>query len=293
MAPAVSVVVPTRNGAAFLREALASAFAQSCPDFELLVVDDASSDETLAVARSFADERLVIHVTDRPRGLPGNWNRGLELARGRHVKFLFQDDVLGPHALACLVEALERPGGPALAFGRREIRHEAPGAPLLGELYRAHLDRFYATTGALASGLDLVGAWARGERPLSTNVVGEPSFVLVRRDAALAAGGFDAGLRQLADWDLWLKLARDAPLAFVDRSLGTFRVHARGASLRHAAVAHRRHFEHARLLGNVRRWYGGRLPMGLRARLALAQAKALGNGAAEAGVALLRPRGNL
>jgi glycosyltransferase involved in cell wall biosynthesis len=288
MAPPVSIVVPTHDGAAFLGEALRSALAQSFPDFELLVVDDGSTDDTVAVARSFPDGRLAVHVNDRRCGLPGNWNRGLALARGRHVKFLFQDDVLAPDALARLVAALEGPQAPVLAFGRREIRHETEGAPLLGELYLGHLSRFHATAGPLVTGLELVAAWARRERPLDTNVVGEPSFVLFRRGAALLAGGFDTGFRQLADWDLWLKLARDAPLAFVDESLGTFRVHASGASARQAAVAHRRHFEHARLLGSVGRWYGARLGWRLRARLRLARAKALGDGLAEAGLSVLR-----
>jgi hypothetical protein len=119
-------------------------------------------------------------------------------------------------------------------------------------------------------GDDLVRGALREGRDLTVNVVGEPSFVLLRREAALRAGGFNPGFRQLVDWDLWLRLGRDAPLAFVDETLGVFRVHHRGqSSLNHGSL--RIPWEYARLLTRIRRTYGGRLDRAERRQLASAR----------------------
>src|SRR5262249_61997367 len=103
----VSLCIPVWNGAAFLPEALASALGQTFRDFELLVVDDASDDASAAIAAAAGDPRLRLLRNERRLGIPGCWNRCLEEARGVYVKFLFQDDLLAPGALATLVNALD------------------------------------------------------------------------------------------------------------------------------------------------------------------------------------------
>lgn len=206
-------------------EALASALRQTFDDYELLVVDDASTDGTLDVVGSFADARVTLHRNRSRLGIPGNWNECLRRARGRYVKFLFQDDTLVPDALERLVASLEHCPEASMAFGRRELP-STPGLEILGEAYIDWLQRFYASVGPTVRGSDLVEAALLQGRDLTLNVVGEPSFVLLRRDATLESGGFDSTFRQLADWELWLRLARRGPLAFVNESLGQFRVHA-------------------------------------------------------------------
>src|SRR5207245_2763031 len=152
-------------------------------------------------------------------GIPGNWNRCLELARSTYVKFLFQDDVLDRQALAKLVAALEAVPAASFAFSRREIRHEGPDTadlPLRGPGYADVVSAFYATLRGPFDGIDLVRQAVGSGRDLAVNVVGEPSFVLHRREAAVRAGGFDSGFTQLVDWELWLRLARESPVVFVD-----------------------------------------------------------------------------
>jgi len=268
--PAVSVCVPTWNGAAHLTECLSSLLAQTWDDYEILLLDDGSADDTLEIAAGFRDARLTIHRNPHRLGLPGNWNRCLDLARGRLLKFLFQDDSLAPTALQELVRALDRPSEPVLSFCRREIRHHAGlAAPVLGEAYTRYLEAFYSDLDDEVTGLDLVLAWTRAGRPLSTNVVGEPSFVLFRRDAARAVGGFDVRFAQLADWDLWLRLARRAPLAFVDQVLGVFRIHAQGESAKNFGRP-RLQRDNALLLGKLSRAYGPLLAPAVRWKLRLA-----------------------
>src|SRR5437899_12562971 len=101
MQPSVSICIPTYNGAAHLAPCLESALNQTWTDFELLIVDDASSDDTVAITEACAARDRRVRVARNPRnlGLVGNWNRCLELAKGTWIKFLFQDDLLSP---ACL-----------------------------------------------------------------------------------------------------------------------------------------------------------------------------------------------
>ena len=261
MSAALSVCMPTWNGGDYVAEALDSVLAQTHGDFELLVVDDGSTDRTLDVVSSVKDPRLKLHRNPARLGIPGNWNRCLELAGSAYVKFLFQDDLLRPTALERLRRAMDAPSRPSLAFARREIRHVGPGfedGPVLGAHYARYLEGFYAAAAPEVRGLDLIMDAVKGTRPVDTNVVGEPSFVLVRREAALAAGGFDTRLHQLPDWDLWLKLGRDAPLAFVDESLGVFRIHRGGQSFANFGRAGR-HREALRLMRNLQRWYAKHL----------------------------------
>jgi len=246
---------------------------QSYGGFELLVVDDGSSDGTLDVVSSFSDPRLVVHRNERRLGLPDNWNRCLSLAAGEYVKFVFQDDTLVPAAVERLLRALEADTDAAFAFSRREIRHEGPGLdalPLQGGVYQVFLDRFYASFRGHIRGVDLVANALASGHDLTVNVVGEPSFTLLRRQAALAAGGFDGTFRQLVDWEFWLRLSCGSAIAFVDESLGMFRVHAGGASAsNHLSLRVR--WEFVKLLGRVRREYGALLGPHERRRLSREQ----------------------
>jgi len=267
-APRVSIAIPTWNGAAFVGETLATALAQTFADIEVLVVDDASADGTLDVVAEVRDPRVRVLRGERRLGIPGNWNRCLSEARGEYLKLLGQDDLLTATAVERLVAALDARASSPLAFSRREIRHEAGEhpLPLAGDSYPRALERFYASFSQTVTGLEIVeGALGRGQDP-TVNLVGEPSFVLMRTEAVRAIGGFDPAFRQLVDWDLWLRLGRRGPLVFVDESLGVFRVHPRGASAAHnGSLTTRREF--LGVLSRIRELYLGELTPPSRRRL--------------------------
>ncbi len=94
--PKVSVCIPTRNGAVFLAGAIRSVLAQTLADLELIVVDDASTDGTEAVVRSFSDGRVTFVAGPERLGIAGNWNRCLALATAPYVCLFHQDDVMAP-----------------------------------------------------------------------------------------------------------------------------------------------------------------------------------------------------
>lgn len=106
--PRVTVFIPVHNRQHYIATAVDSILAQSYRDFELLVIDDGSSDATLDVLAGYRDPRLRIECNPRNLGIPATRNRGLDLARGEYIALLDSDDKAWPNRLARQVEALDR-----------------------------------------------------------------------------------------------------------------------------------------------------------------------------------------
>src|SRR5262249_5004591 len=104
--PKLSIVLPSYNHAAFIADAVRSALSQTYRDFELIVVDDGSTDETLHVLAGFRDARIRI-LTQANRGAHAAINRGLTEAAGRYLAILNSDDMLHPERFATLLPVLE------------------------------------------------------------------------------------------------------------------------------------------------------------------------------------------
>ncbi|ACO80563.1 Glycosyl transferase, family 2 protein [Azotobacter vinelandii CA] len=106
--PRVTVFIPVHNRQRYIATAVDSILAQTFGDFELLVVDDGSTDATLEVLSHYRDPRLRVECNPRNLGLPGTRNRGLELARGEYIALLDSDDKAWPERLTRQVEVLDR-----------------------------------------------------------------------------------------------------------------------------------------------------------------------------------------
>src|SRR5690606_198612 len=109
-APVVSVVMAVRNGERHLREAIDSILHQAYPDFELILIDDASTDRTADILASYGDDRIRVLRNDRHLGLSASLNRGIREARGRYIARLDADDVAEPERFARQVDFLDRHG---------------------------------------------------------------------------------------------------------------------------------------------------------------------------------------
>jgi glycosyltransferase involved in cell wall biosynthesis len=116
----VSIGLPVHNGARYLQGAIESVLAQTSDDFELVISDNASTDATMDIARSFAraDRRVRYERLETNIGPVGNHNRCVELTRGRYFMWLASDDLLGPTLLERCTEALEQEPAAATAFPR-------------------------------------------------------------------------------------------------------------------------------------------------------------------------------
>ncbi|HTU95314.1 MAG TPA: glycosyltransferase [Solirubrobacteraceae bacterium] len=192
-APAFSVVIPAHNAAATLRSCLRSVLAQSEAGFEVVVVDDGSSDGSVALARSFTDPRL--RVLERPAGgVSSARNAGISAARGEIVCFLDSDDLLLPRYLEVVAETFG--AGPEVDFVYTDAWTFDDRTRRVRVNTTAHYQRpprpAPATAGELLHEL------------LMRNFIIVP--VAVRRRALEEVGGFDEAIFGAEDWDLWLRL---------------------------------------------------------------------------------------
>jgi glycosyltransferase involved in cell wall biosynthesis len=203
--PAVSVVIPTRNRRRLLARSLTSALEQREVAVEVIVVDDASDDGTARDLAALPAGTVTVIDNAEPVGVSRARNAGLAAARGRWVAFLDDDDVWAPDRLRVQLEELDR-------------RPDAHWACVASVVVDASLRIIGAQHPPRA------GALPRGI--LRYNVVpGGASGVLARTALVRELGGFDPGLRILADWDLWIRLALRSPLAAVDRPLVAYVLH--------------------------------------------------------------------
>lgn len=224
--------MPTYNGAAYLRASIESVLRQDYDNFELLIVDDCSTDDTLQLLSDFAirDGRIRIERNAQNLGLVANWNRCADLARGDWLKFVFQDDAIAPNCLSTMLRAAVEADRP-FAFCRRQaevseqasdeakahFRDEVTLSRILGR--SANLDADAVT--------DLVA-----DRAMQ-NVFGEPTAALYHRKV-LSVGPFDRRLVQLCDYEYWTRIGTNFGMAFIDETLATFRVHAASTTAKNA-----------------------------------------------------------
>ena len=212
--PRVSVCIPTYRGRVTIGPAIESVLAQSLSDFELIVIDDGSTDDTRAIVEDFTDPRLIYVRNEHNLGPQGNWNRCLELARGKYFKLLPHDDLLHPHCLERQVAVLDtdRNQRIALVFSARNV---------LGPDGRVLTRRGYpgGREGPLTGGGVMRACVRRG-----TNLLGEPGAVLFRKSLADRIGGFDATNPYVIDLDYWFRLLAHGDAYFCAEPLASFRV---------------------------------------------------------------------
>jgi glycosyltransferase involved in cell wall biosynthesis len=172
----VSVGVPVRNGARFLAETLDSLLAQSYADFELLISDNASTDETPEIGRAYAarDPRVRYLRSDVDLGLAGNYNRLFHEARGKYFKWAAADDLHEPDYLKCCVEVLDRDPSVVLAYGKsrfidengKPVEETDPGFDLQDESAHERLRYVIRSKRWVNAIFGLVRAEALGRTPL-------------------------------------------------------------------------------------------------------------------------------
>jgi glycosyltransferase involved in cell wall biosynthesis len=208
--PTASVVVPTHDRNDLLLRTLASVIGQTDVEFEVVVVDDGSTQDVAAAVATLADERVRVIRNERSEGVARARNRGLEETRGEWVAFVDDDDLWAPDKLASQLQALARTGRRWAYTGAVNI---TASAQVIG--------------GAPPPPPEEVAA----SLPRRNTVPGGGSNVVAARSLLDEVGGFDPTLYNTEDWDMWIRMARAALPAWVGRPLLAYRVHATNASL--------------------------------------------------------------
>jgi glycosyltransferase involved in cell wall biosynthesis len=210
MSGLVTVVIPTRNRREMFTRTLGTVLDQRDVDLEVVVVDEASSDDTPEYLRSVADRRVRFVRHDEPRGVSAARNRGLFEARGDWVAFTDDDDLWAPDKLSAQLTAIAKtPRAGWSCVGCVNINEQLE----------------VVSAGHPPTEMDV------GWLSYAYNVVpGGGSGVLASTDLVRSLSGFDPRLAMVADWEMWVRLANAANLAPVDRPLLGYLLHGGGMS---------------------------------------------------------------
>jgi len=207
-----SVLLPVYNGGAFLPLAIESILKQDDPDFELLLIDDCSTDHSPLAIRNYAasDARVRAVFHRRNLGLAATLNEGLREARSDLILRMDQDDLALPHRIACQVEFMRQ--RPEVAVAGSFVYH-------MGRSPR------YDRLVTLPTGHDEIAATLTRENCIYH------SSVILRRPQILSLGGYRAEFRNAEDYDLWLRVARVHRLANLPQPLLRYRLSVAGMTL--------------------------------------------------------------
>ena len=210
--PHVSVCIPVYNGAVYLAETMRSVLDQTYRDFELVVLDNASTDATGRIARSFDDPRVRVETNPATLPQPENWAAAVPLCRAPLVKVLCADDLLHPRCLEYQVGPMEADPGLAVVAARRHMidEHSRVLVPRRG-------------LGGLTGVRSSVEVARRVVRD-GGNPIGEVGGVLFRRDHYAAVGGWRARWRWVMDLDLWIRLLQHGEFLGLPETLAAFRI---------------------------------------------------------------------
>lgn len=204
----ISVIIPVHRRLEYLAAAVSSVASQSDTDWEVIVVSDAATPD---LTRLIGGVQGLTVIAGPGRGPGAARNRGAEVARGKWLVFLDDDDRLRPTALAALRRALLE--HPEFVWAAGRLAYIDANGAVLG---RVHPGRF--ETG------DIYPAMIEGCQ------MGPPATVMVNREVFDRSGGFPPEQRFCEDYDLWLAMARDHPIAAVDEVVADYRVHATQAT---------------------------------------------------------------
>ena len=217
--PQINVAMPVYNGEGYVHLAIQTVLDQTYSDFELLIVDNCSTDGTLEVVKAFSDPRIRLHVNSSNLGMVGNWNRSVELATGEYIKFLSHDDLLDP---TCLEEQIagflqhKQENIGIVTCKKRVINQNGknvmPGFGLRGQ-------------SRLISGRVAIRKSIRAGR----NIIGEPSVVLIKTSALRESGLFELP-EFTPDIKMWFKILQKSELYFIDKTLASYRISEKSTS---------------------------------------------------------------
>jgi len=205
MNPKVSVIIPTYNRADLLPRAIKSVLSQTFQDFELIIVDDGSTDNTKEIVKSFQnkDERIKYVYQDN-QGESGARNTGLRESQGEYIAFLDSDDEWLPEKLEKQLELFQHSDKKNLGFvscnalikeGDRAREYKIPR-------YRKNFEEL-----------------------LKGNFICSPSSVIIKNKVFNSVGGFDKKLKMGPDWDMWIRIAQKYDFDFVPEPLFKYYVH--------------------------------------------------------------------
>jgi glycosyltransferase involved in cell wall biosynthesis len=209
----ISVCIPVYNCEEFIGEAIDSVLKQTFTDYELIILDNQSTDRTVQIIKQYTDPRIKFFQNDTNIGMLGNWNKILTYTNGEYIKMLPADDYLSVNCLASQSKILDNDTQKkiALVSGRKNIVDSK------GKIY---FNRGLTNSDMQMSGFDAINKTVRS----GGNTLGEPGSVMFRKDILAKAGSFDDGIYYVMDVNMWFKMLLHGDLYFLKEVVCSFRV---------------------------------------------------------------------
>lgn len=212
--PKVSVCIPVYNGGEYISFSIQSVLNQTYENFELIVCDNCSTDNTEEVVRSFKDSRIKYFRNSGNLGLVGNANRCLSIASGEYLNILHHDDMMYPDNLELKVEMLDR--NPDLGLVHSNVEFIDGSGQCL------NLTRFDARSHYIENGRKIFQQYILRMPMGAAFFIGA---VLVRRECYLNLGGFNPLLPNVNDSEMWMRILLYYDVGCIDRRLVKYRLH--------------------------------------------------------------------
>ena len=210
--PEVSVVIPTYNGQEFLKQSIESVLNQTFSNFELIVCDDGSTDQTVHILEEYehSHKKISVFKFSENVGLAGNWNRCLEKSRGTYIKMLCQDDIIKPTYLEETVKILNNHPSVSLVCSFEQT---------IGEISRIREQEVFPGSE------ELDGKFVQKQILQRGNWIGPPTATLFRSEHLEKIGFFDKEFPCGLDWEMWLRLAGLGNVHVIPTILYSSRIH--------------------------------------------------------------------
>jgi glycosyltransferase involved in cell wall biosynthesis len=237
--PLITVVIPTFNHRDYISATLASVFSQTLADYEVIVINDGSPDDTAEIVRPLAEVGRIRYLEHANRGEAAARNLGLAEARGRYVAFLDDDDLWPPDKLAWQARALADVPDAVLVYGTCM-------------LFEGSQDPEAEARGERAASLQQMPSGRVHTAFLRRNWIRSLGQTLIRRSTLAEVGGFDESIRLANDYDLYIRLASHGPFVLQKRCALFHRLHQDNAS--------KEYWTHYTNVVAVRRKHLGRMP---------------------------------
>lgn len=220
--PAVSIIIPNYNHAPFLAQRLDSVFQQTFQDFEVILLDDASTDNSLeilsAYAAKYADKVAHFIINEKNSGSPfRQWKKGIELTKGEYIWIAESDDWAKPELLKELVGILEKNPEVGLAYCQSLEADKASKVVRDFHFWTDDLDANLWRSDFVLPGNTFF------KYLVEKNVIPNASAVLFRKKLYNEAGKVQSDFKLLGDWDLWVRLLSKASIGYSALHLNHFR----------------------------------------------------------------------
>ncbi|MEI6145322.1 MAG: glycosyltransferase [Methylococcales bacterium] len=202
--PLISIIIPVYNGERYLTEAIESALAQSYKHFELLIINDGSTDNSAAIIKPFLKDLRVIYIEQKNAGVAAARNAAIKQAKGKYIGFLDQDDLWLSNKLEVQVAALELNANVFFVHSRHDVI-DAEGNNIDYDLITR------------VSGYCFEELFKKNRIAVLT--------VLIRKTIFEEIGLFNEQLSGVDDYDMWLRITLKYPIKYIDLSLACYRFH--------------------------------------------------------------------